>query len=263
MDYAEYLKLTELLKLQQPRSPGPAHDELLFIVIHQVYELWFRVAVHEAELLRGALTAGDATTALLALKRMVAVQRVLNGQVEVLETMTPAGFAAFRDYLGTASGFQSVQFRELEILLGERDRERDRDRLAHHAEGSDNRRRLERRLAEPSVYTALLRFLAAEGHAVPDEVIAASVSGPPGGSPAVRLALLGILRGPVCPALLLCEALADLDEGFQHWRYLHVKLVERFIGTRTGTGGSSGAEYLRGTLFRPLFPDLWTVRSEI
>lgn len=260
MDYADYLHLGPLLKLQQPRSAGPAPDELLFIVTHQVYELWFRVVLHEAELLRRSLEAGDADTSLLALGRLSAIQRVLNGQVEVLETMTPAGFAAFRDCLGTASGFQSVQFREVEILFGKRDRRA----LEHHAEGSEGRRRLERRLGEPSVYTAFLRFLVGEGHAVPVEAIDASLLGTdPAGHPAVRRALLAILRGPPVASLLLCEALADLDQGFQHWRYLHVKLVERFIGARPGTGGSSGAEYLRGTLFQPLFPDLWTARGEL
>ena len=121
MTYAEYLELESLLRLQQPRSEGPAPDELLFIVIHQAYELWFKLMLHEADRLRPALEAGDTSNASLTLRRLNAIQRLLNGQIEVLETMTPAGFAAFRGGLENASGFQSYQFREVEIVFGKRD----------------------------------------------------------------------------------------------------------------------------------------------
>lgn len=247
LDYGGYLRLDQLLRQQQPRSEGPAHDELLFIVVHQAYELWFKLCLHEGEALRRALQAGEASTAQLTLKRLVAIQRLLNRQIEVLETMTPAGFAAFRGVLGTASGFQSRQFRELEILWGLRDLAQ----LQHHTE--KNRDVLERRMSEPSVPDALLEFLRRQGHALSAE-----------SSPAeVQAALLAVLRGPPGPAQLVCEGLIDVDEAWQEWRYRHVKLVERFIGTRQGTGGSDGAAYLRDTLFRPLFPDLWEVRSEL
>lgn len=247
LDYAGYLHLDQLLRQQQPRSQGPAHDELLFIVVHQAYELWFKLCLHEGEALRSRLQAGDASTAQLILKRLVAIQRLLNRQIEVLETMTPAGFAAFRGALGTASGFQSRQFRELEILWGQRDLAQ----LQHHTD--ENRAALKQRMALPSVPDALLEFLRRRGHALSAE-----------SSPAeVQAVLLEILRGPPGPAQLVCEGLIDLDEAWQEWRYRHVKLVERFIGTRQGTGGSDGAAYLRDTLFRPLFPDLWEVRSTL
>jgi tryptophan 2,3-dioxygenase len=260
MTYAEYLELSALLQLQRPRSAGPAHDELLFIVIHQAYELWFKLVLHEADALRDALERGDGTAAAFRLRRLAAVQRLLNHQFDVLETMTPAGFAAFRDALGDASGFQSFQFREVEIALGKR------EPALLTGCPEPHRERLERRLAQPSVYTALLRHLSSEGYPVPEEAVEASLSG--AGHPEARRVLGEIYQerragGGVSfsGALGLCEAFVDLDELFQEWRYRHVKLVERFIGARTGTGGSSGADYLRSTLFKPLYPDLWAVRG--
>jgi tryptophan 2,3-dioxygenase len=253
MTYADYLELEALLRLQRPRSGGPAHDELLFIVIHQAYELWFKLVLHEADALGDALERGDGPRAASCLRRLAAIQRLLNDQIPVLETMTPAGFAAFRGALEDASGFQSFQFREIEIALGRREP----DLLA--ACPAEHRERLERRQARPSVYTALLRFLAGEGHPVPEEAVEASLAG--AGHPGARRVLGDIYREQSSPALALCEAFVDLDELFQEWRYRHVKLVERFIGTRTGTGGSSGADYLRSTLFKPLYPDLWAARG--
>lgn len=258
MTYAEYLELESLLRLQQPRSVGPAPDELLFIVIHQAYELWFKLMLHEADRLRSALEAGQPSDAAQILRRLNAIQRLLNGQIEVLETMTPAGFAAFRDRLENASGFQSYQFREVEIVFGKRDP----TLLAYHPEGSPARERLERRMEQPSVYTAFLRCLARLGHPIPDEAVERTIAGREGG-PEVRRALLGILRADPSPALEISEAMVDLDERIQEWRYRHVKMVERTIGDKPGTGGSSGVDYLRSSLFKPFFPDLWRFRDKL
>lgn len=256
LDYNTYLKLDSLLALQQPKSREPAHDELLFIVIHQVYELWFKVVLHEADSLIEQLQAGDRGSSLGVLKRLVAIHRVLANQLEVLETMTPRSFARFRSFLDSASGFQSVQFRELEVLLGRRDA----GVLEHHEPGSGAYARLQQRLAGPSVFSALLRLLQRKGYELSEQTIAASLDPRGGDLPEARAALDRIYReDPGTTAL--CEALVDLDQWLQQWRYRHVKVVERIIGTAQGTGGSRGAEYLRSTLFRPVFPLLWDFRA--
>jgi tryptophan 2,3-dioxygenase len=258
LTYASYLKLDELLALQQPLSPGPEHDEHLFIVIHQVYELWFKQVVHELRHLRGALTEHADAPALATLKRVLTILKTLVAQVDILETMTPMSFNSFRTRLEASSGFQSAQFRELEFLLGHKRA----DALAHHPESGAARARLAQVLAEPSIYDAFLRYLAAEGLAVPPPLLARDVTQPPAPSAELQdLLVLVYQRGGFAPQV--CERLVDLDEGLQEWRYRHVKMVERTIGSKAGTGGSSGAAYLRQTLFRPLFPDLWEIRSRL
>jgi tryptophan 2,3-dioxygenase len=178
--------------------------------------------------------------------------------VIVSMTSTPVSFSSFRDRLESASGFQSAQFREVEILLGARGREI----VHHHPPGSPGRERMEQRLTEPSLWDSFLHYLAALDHPVPSELIERDVSEPAEPSEAVQEILLDIYRHhPV--ASMVCERLLDLDEGLQEWRYRHVKMVERTLGTKPGTGGSSGAEYLKRTLFRPVFPDLWAIRSHL
>ena len=258
LDYSSYLELEQLLELQRPRTEPPEHDELLFIVIHQVYELWFKVVLQEGELLRGALEADDVTSARRALDRLLTIFRVMVDQVGVLETMTPTAFAAFRPALGGASGFQSYQFRELELLLGQRDPAC----LEHHAEGSPARKRLERRLAEPGLYVVFLRFLVRAGHPISPAALDQVAAAPGEPQAEVQKTLTKVYREDPASAQL-CEKLADLDEILQLWRYRHVQLVERFLGSKMGTGGSTGAAYLRGTLFRPIFRDLWDIRAEI
>jgi tryptophan 2,3-dioxygenase len=256
--YSSYLRLDELLDLQTPASGGEEHDEMLFIVIHQVYELWFKQVLHEVDLLAGALAADDRPLALATLKRVLTIFKTLVAQVDILETMTPVSFSSFRHRLDTASGFQSFQFRELEAALGQR-RPGTAERLP---EGSAMRRRLAERLARPSVYDAFLRFLAARGYPVPPELLARDPAGPPVEDERVRRILVEIYRGD--PAVRdVCERLVDLDEGLQEWRYRHVKMVQRTIGMKTGTGGSEGVEYLKSTLFQPLFPDLWAIRTSL
>ncbi len=256
--YSNYLKLDELLVLQQPLSDGPEHDEMLFIVIHQVYELWFKQVLWELDWLRQALLENRAPRALATFKRILTIMKTLVAQIDVLETMTPVSFGSFRARLDAASGFQSRQFREIEWVLGTRRSAR----LASFPEGEEDRRRLEARLAEPSLYDTFLRFLAANGEPVPAEAFGREPAAPPFEDERVRRILIGIYREN--PALReVCERMVDLDEGLQEWRYRHIKMVQRTIGTKRGTGGSPGAEYLKTTLFDPLFPDLWTMRADL
>ena len=256
--YSEYLKVDELLALQRPLSEGPEHDEMLFIVIHQVDELWFKQVVHELDYLERLLARNDGARARHTLKRILTILKVLVAQLDILETMTPLEFLSFRDRLESGSGFQSHQFRELEFTLGRKDPKA----LERYPAGSEARLRLERRLGAPTLWDAFLRHLVANGVAVPQADLDRDVTRPVEPSPALRAALIEIYRGN--PTLAeLCERLVDLDEGVMEWRYRHVKMVQRTIGTRRGTGGSAGAEYLITTLNQPLFPDLWAIRTEL
>ncbi len=256
--YSSYLKLDELLSLQQPLSEGPEHDETLFIIIHQVYELWFKELLHELDYLKALLEGKDTPRALATLKRVLTILKVAVAQIDVLETMTPLEFLSFRERLESGSGFQSFQFRELEFVLGFKHPAA----LDRYEKGSTPRRRLERRLGEPTVWDAFLRFLAAAGHPVPRELLARDVTSPVAESPALQPVLIGIYRNDAM-ASTLCERLVDLDEGLMEWRYRHVKMVQRTIGAKRGTGGSEGAAYLMTTLNRPVFPDLWAIRTEL
>ena len=258
LTYSSYLKLDELLALQEPRSDGPEHDETLFIVIHQVYELWFKEMLHELDYLQGLLAKSDAPRALHTLKRVLTILKVVVAQIDVLETMTPLEFLSFRDRLESGSGFQSFQFRELEFLLGAKSREA----LARYPAGGTHRDRLERRLAAPTLWDVFLRFLRSEGYAVPADQLNRDVTLPVTPSPALQAVLIDVYRrDPTVSSL--CERFVDLDEGLQEWRYRHVKMVQRTIGTKRGTGGSEGAAYLMTTLNQPVFPDLWAIRASL
>lgn len=251
--YSSYLRLDELLELQTPLSEGPEHDEHLFIVIHQVYELWFRQVLHELDHLHELLLEHDLDRGAHTLTRVLKIFKVLVSQVDVLETMTPLEFLSFRERLGSASGFQSWQFRELEACLGLRSEK------ALHAlpEGSPGRRCIEARLGKRGIWEAFLSCVVAEGFTIPS---AAELEA--GGEANERLeeALVDMYRNS--PRLAaLAELLVDLDEGLQEWRYRHVKMVERTIGRKTGTGGSPGVAYLASTLTKSAFPALWAVRS--
>jgi tryptophan 2,3-dioxygenase len=256
--YGEYLKVDELLGLQRPLSAGPEHDEMLFIVIHQVYELWFKQVLHELDYLERLLARSDGARARHTLKRVLTILKVMVAQLDILETMTPLEFLSFRDRLEAGSGFQSHQFRELEFALGLKEPRS----LERYPPGSDARRRLERRLAARTVWDAFLHHLWSNGIAVPAEVLNRDVTRRVEPSAELRVALVDVYRNH--PDLAdLCETMVDLDEGLMEWRYRHVKMVQRTIGTRRGTGGSSGAEYLMATLNQPLFPDLWAIRTEL
>ena len=256
--YTSYLKLDELLALQKPLSDGPEHDETLFIVIHQVYELWFKEILHELDYLNQQLARPDAPRALATFKRILTILKVVVAQIDVLETMTPLDFLSFRARLESGSGFQSFQFREVEFALGAKNPKA----LDRYEPGTDARTQLERRLAAPTLWDAFLRFLLAAGYPVPAEALNRDLTKPVEPVPALHPVLIQVYRNDPL-ASSICERMVDLDEGLQEWRYRHVKMVQRTIGTKTGTGGSSGAEYLATTLNRPLFPDLWAIRSEL
>jgi tryptophan 2,3-dioxygenase len=256
--YGSYLRLDELLSLQQPRSEGPEHDELLFIVVHQVYELWFKELLHELDRVMALLTADDSHRAQHTLKRILTILKVMVAQLDILETMTPLEFLSFRNRLEAASGFQSDQFRQIEFVLGHKSEKA----VARFAPGTRARAALERRLSAPTLWDAFLQYLSREGYGVPEAALHRDTASPPVPSPDVQELLITIYRGDPKNAEL-CERLVDLDEGAQEWRYRHVKMVERTIGTRRGTGGSAGAEYLKSTLAQPFFPDLWEIRGRL
>lgn len=246
--YGSYLCLDRLLSCQRPRTD--AHDELLFVVIHQVYELWFKQVLHEVGLLQRRLEAGEGAAALHTARRIAKILKTVVGQLDVLETMTPRQFASFRPELGTASGFQSYQFRWIEATLGRRDFPRPSGDPA-----------LDAIVRRRSVFDSLLRYVSLSGWPLPHEVLERDPAEPWAGDELVQAALAEIYRNDTGTPAEVCEALVDIDEGIQEWRYRHVKMVERIIGDRTGTGGSAGVAYLRQTLFRPVFPELWRVRS--
>ena len=256
--YWSYLQLDELLSLQQPRPGEMEHDETLFVVIHQVYELWFKEMLHEIDYLQQRMRDNDTPVALHTLKRILTVLKVMVHQIDILETMTPLNFLAFRDRLETGSGFQSFQFRELEFALGMKHH----DVMKRYPEGSEHRRRVEARFREPTLWDAFLRYLTANGHAVPRELLERDVTQPPAPSPELQQVLIGVYRHDAMVAQV-CERLVDLDEGFMEWRYRHVKMVQRTIGTKPGTGGTAGADYLMTTLNKPAFPDLWVIRTNL
>ena len=263
LTYGGYLKVPELLALQKPLSRHPQtgvaeHDEMLFIIIHQVYELWFKQQLHEGDFLAKCLLEGKVQEAGATLKRMLTILKTMVQQIDVLETMTPVSFLSFRSFLSNSSGFQSAQFREFEFLLGNKNPRV----LAHNPEGSPEHRAIMARWPQPTLYDAFARFLAARGHNVPKALLERDVTQPMQEWPEMQDVLLEVYRGhPVERGV--CELLVDLDEGIQEWRYRHVKMVERTIGFKQGTGGSPGAAYLRSTLFNPLFPDLWAIRTRL
>jgi tryptophan 2,3-dioxygenase len=258
LTYSSYLKLDQILSAQCPRSEGPEHDEMLFNNIHQVYELWFKQILHEMEYLQQRLIERETPRALHTLRRILTILKTMVGQIDILETMTPLEFLSFRDRLESGSGFQSYQFRELEFLLGHKRR----NIMSHYAEGEQVRQRLEVRYQQPTLWDAFLRYLAGHGYTIPQALLERDVTQPIQPSPEVQQILIEIYRHN--PSLIrVCERLVDLDEGIQEWRYRHIKMVERTIGTKQGTGGSAGVRYLETTLLKPLFPDLWAIRTEL
>ena len=256
LNYTSYLALEEILGAQRPRSDE--HDEVLFIVVHQVYELWFKQLIHELRYLQRMLEEGNEARAFATFKRLLTILKLVVAQLDVIETMTPVQFLEFRDRLEAASGFQSGQFRELEAILGRRDP----GVLDAYHEGGVDYDKVKAAMARPSVYDSFLHYLAASGYDVPEEALERDVTQPAEESADVQAALLRLYRDYGEPAQV-AERLVDFDEGFMEWRYHHVKMVERTIGERPGTGGSPGAAYLRTTLSKPFFPDLWAVRSEL
>jgi tryptophan 2,3-dioxygenase len=246
LSYGSYLKVDELLRLQQPLSKPPHHDEMLFIIIHQVYELWFKQLLHELDAAAAALDRDDLRRVAKRFRRIHTIQRLLEQQVDILETMTPQEFNQFRDHLNPASGFQSVQFRELEFACGVR-----RTEVLQLIELDETQRaRLERRLEDPSLYDRVKALLRRRGFATEssDELIESYRQ-------------IYSDEAAYCDLYLLLEDLIEFDERFLLWRGRHIRMVERMIGQKRGTGGSVGARYLEGTLAQRFFPELWAVRT--
>lgn len=261
LDYNDYLKVPELLDLQRPLSKPPHHDEMLFIIIHQAYELWFKLLLHEAGSALKLLERDDAAEANHRVQRMVQVGRLLVQQIHLLETMRPIDFLQFRDELKPASGFQSLQFREFEFRLGLKDPVYFRFFQSRPALLA----RLKARMEEPDVRGAFYDLLRRQGFDIPPDANEREREGDAAATQAVEKALQPIYEDPKGHAALyaLCESLMDVDEGLQLWREHHVRVVERIIGHKRGTGGSSGVEYLRSTTGKRVFPALWGVRTRI
>lgn len=258
LTYSDYLAIDDLLDLQAPRSQPEEHDEMLFIIIHQTYELWFKQLRHELGFLSQRMNTDQLHPSFHTLKRILKIMKTLVSQVDILETMTPLEFDSFRDRLDSASGFQSYQFRTIEFLLGHKRPEP----LTHQTAGSPGHRMLEAAYHTPSLWQDVLHLLSRQGYDIPQAALDRPVTEPTEPDDQVQSQLRTLYQQD--PTLtMLCELLVDLDEGLQEWRYRHVKMVQRTIGSKMGSGGSSGAEYLIKTLFKPAFPDLWAIRSQI
>jgi tryptophan 2,3-dioxygenase len=248
MTYADYLKLDQLLAAQQPLSE--LHDEMLFIVIHQTKELWMKQMLHELRLAISLLGQDRFAEASKAMARIKRIQAVMTLSWDVLSTLTPVDYLKFREVLGTSSGFQSAQFREIEFRLGLKDP----NFVNHYAPGSEERALLERALVEPSLREAAIAALERGGFELGD-----------GSLEAISAAWLTVYRDAErwFDLYELAEKLVDIDDALASWRHKHVLTVERIIGNKTGTGGSAGAPYLRSTLEKRVFPELWSLRTEL
>ncbi|HZS48606.1 MAG TPA: tryptophan 2,3-dioxygenase family protein [Blastocatellia bacterium] len=259
LTYGSYLKVPELLALQQALSDPEHHDELLFITIHQVYELWFKQILHELDSVIKLLTDGDVWESIRLLRRCIEIQRILVSQIQILETMTPHDFLAFRDRLQPASGFQSAQFRQVEFLSGAKNRAY----LSNYTDDGESTEILERRLQSPTLVDAFYDLLRARGFDLPRDEQGLSETDKENRNE-IRTSSLSRLYSEAknhYDLYMLAEALIEYDENFLTWRDRHVRMVERMIGSKRGTGGSEGAEYLRRTLDKKFFPELWHVRT--
>ena len=264
LTYGGYLKVRDLISLQNLLSDPPQHDEMLFIIIHQVYELWFKELLHELDTIIERLNGDQPLAAHRLVRRCIEIERVLVDQIAVLETMMPMDFLAFRDHLMPASGFQSFQFREIESVSGLKDARF----LRNYDPGSEEHARLEARLSKPSVADAFYAMLRRQGFNLPEAGTPASEgSSERMAQEAAQQERIRELKRIYQDAeehyalFLLTESLIDYDETFSMWRLRHIKMVERMIGAKSGTGGSEGAAYLKKTVDRTFFPDLWELRS--
>jgi len=260
LSYSGYLSLDGLLAQQRPLSHPPHHDEMLFIVQHQVSELWMKLVIHELAAAIDHLGHDRLAPCLKILSRVKLIQMQLFEQWAVLETLTPSEYMEFRSVLGSASGFQSYQYRKLEFLLGNKNLDTIKV-FAHDAAIYED---LKRTLESPSLYDEFLRYLSRRGYGIPDECRERNWSAPHGRNEAVVAVFRDIYRNPKqhWEAYEMCEKLVDVEEYFQLWRFRHLKTVERIIGFRQGTGGSSGVGFLRQALELTFFPELLASRTE-
>ncbi|MGB3271140.1 MAG: tryptophan 2,3-dioxygenase family protein [Rhodanobacter sp.] len=259
--YGGYLQLDTLLSAQRPLSDPPHHDEMLFIVQHHVAELWMKLMLHELTAAVAHLQRDDVDACLKILARVKQVQRQLFEQWAVLETLTPAEYLEFRGVLGPSSGFQSLQYRKIEFTLGNKNAAM----LKVFAHDPAAQAELRAVLEAPSLYDEFLRYLARRGHAVPAELLerdwTRAYQRNAGLLPVLKRIYEG--RAEFWPEYHLCEQLVDVEESFQLWRFRHMKTVERIIGHRRGTGGSSGVSFLKKALDLEFFPELLDVRTEL
>ncbi|WP_353951646.1 tryptophan 2,3-dioxygenase [Knoellia sp. S7-12] len=261
MSYGSYLSLDELLSAQHPVSDPEHHDELLFIIQHQTSELWLKLVLHELRSAAELLAQDEMRVALKRIARVKHIQRTLTDQWSVLATLTPTEYSQFRGYLGHASGFQSVQYRAVEFMLGNKHR----GMLKVHEADPAAYAMLEELLEAPSIYDEFLRYLARRGYAVPQEILHRDVSVAHVPNDELVQVLTGIYEDAENHWDLYeaCEELVDLEDNFQLWRFRHLKTVQRVIGMKTGTGGSSGVGFLQRALELTFFPELFAVRTAI
>jgi tryptophan 2,3-dioxygenase len=259
MSYGDYLQIDRILTSQHLLTG--AHDEMLFIIQHQTSELWMRLAIHELDAARRAIAEGRAREAFKMLARIARIFEQLNSAWDVLRTMTPADYTTFREGLGQSSGFQSWQYRLIEYAVGNRNLAM----LRPHAHRADLTAKLEAELARPSLYDEALRHLARAGLPVPDAVLTRDLRAPWVENDAVREVWATVYRDPTrhWEAYELAEKLVDFEDYFRRWRFNHVTTVERVIGFKRGTGGTSGVQYLRRMLEVQLFPELWSLRTSL
>ncbi len=261
MSYGDYLKLDTLLSAQRPLSDPPQHDELLFIIQHQTTELWLKLLVHELRSARSLLAGDDLAPALKRMARVKHVQHTITDQWSVLATLTPSEYALIRPFLATSSGFQSAQYREVEFLLGNKSA----DMVKVFAHDPVAQGELTTLLHEPSLYDEFLAHLSRQGYAVPSECLDRDWSQPYRSNPDLVRMFASVYAAPEqhWGVYETCEELVDIEDNFQQWRFRHLQVVQRTIGHKTGTGGSSGVDFLRRALDLTFFPELYEVRTLI
>lgn len=261
LSYGDYLRLDLLLSAQQPLSDPPQHDELLFIVQHQTSELWLKLMIHELRSARRLLASDDLAPALKRLARVKHIQHTLTDQWTVLATLTPSEYAEIRPFLASSSGFQSAQYREVEFLLGNKNA----DMVAVFSHDEATRGELESLLHERSLYDEFLAYLARRGYAVPAELLERDWSQPYRHHDGLVDLYAQVYAAPHdhWGVYETCEELVDIEDNFQQWRFRHLQVVQRVIGQKTGTGGSSGVDFLRRALDLTFFPELYEVRTRV
>lgn len=261
MSYGRYLDLDTLLSAQHPRSSPELHDEMLFIIQHQVAELWLKLLLHELRSARACIAADDFAPALKRLARVKHIQRQLIEEWDVLATMTPSEYAEIRPFLATSSGFQSFQYRAVEFLLGNKNK----DMIAVFEHDEPVKAMLTQLWEEPTVYDELLRYLARQGYAIPTSVLERDVREPYRMVPELVSVFEAVYAAPSehWGVYETCEELVDIEDMFQQWRFRHLQVVLRTIGFKTGTGGSSGVTFLKKALDLTFFPELYEVRTRI
>ncbi|MEM9167155.1 MAG: tryptophan 2,3-dioxygenase [Planctomycetota bacterium] len=260
-NYAAYLQLDKILDAQRPLSSPEHHDEMLFIIQHQTTELWFKLIIHELESAVTIIQSNNLEPSFKILARVKHIQTTLMNQWSVLATLTPSEYAEFRSVLGSASGFQSHQYRLVEFLFGNKSA----GMLKLHAQDAADHARLEAAYHAPSLYDEFLRYLARQGHRIPDSHTERDWTKPYEPSEAVIAAFKRIYEDTAThwDAYEMCEKLVDIEESFTLWRFRHMKTVERIIGYKTGTGGSPGVPFLKRIIEHRFFPELWDVRTQI